>query len=151
MRHRVKSRTLGRPQGHRISMLRNMARSLIRHRRITTTEARAKELSSFVEKLITSAIKAHQSDSPAETLAHKRRVFNHLKTSVSNASRRARGMKRQRPDRELAQQLFDHIAPLYAKGGSLERDKGGYTRVIRLYPRKGDGASMALIELVGGQ
>ena len=69
MRHRVKSRTLGRPQGHRISMLRNMARSLIRHRRITTTEARAKELSSFVEKLITSAIKAHQAETPAETRA----------------------------------------------------------------------------------
>ncbi len=153
MRHRVKTRTLGRPQGHRLSMLRNMARSLLQHQRITTTHARAQELSSFVEPLITSAVKAHneKSSNPEKSLAHKRQVFRHLLTnSTSNANRRSRGLKT-RPDRAVAQQLFDMIAPLYAEGGSLERPKGGYTRIIRLYPRKGDGAEMAMIELVGGE
>lgn len=141
MRHRVKSRTLGRPQAHRLSMLRNMARSLLKHRRITTTQTRARELASFVEKLITEAKKAHASQG-AEKLAHKRQVFRHMASQTSNADRRQRGLKRTKPHRDLAQELFDQIAPLYAG-----RD-GGYTRVVHLYPRRGDGAPMARIELV---
>lgn len=144
MRHRVKSRTLGRPQAHRLSMLRNLTRSLLKHRRITTTETRARELASFVEKIITEAKKAHAAGDPAKKLAHKRQVFRHFSTQTSNAERRKRGLKKTKPHRDLAQELFDLIAPQYAN-----RD-GGYTRIVRLYPRKGDGAPMALIELVEG-
>ena len=60
MRHRVRSRRLGRQTAHRISMLRNLAKSLLTHQRITTTEVRGKELSRFVENLITWARKAHE-------------------------------------------------------------------------------------------
>lgn len=149
MRHRVKSRTLGRPTGHRISMLRNMTRSLLQHGRIVTTETRAKELSSFVEKIITDAKKAHEAESEVQKLNYKRRVFRHFTSQTSSADRRKRGMKNRRPHREVAQELFDRIAPQYCKGGELERDSG-YTRVLKIYPpRKGDGASRALIELVG--
>lgn len=148
MRHRVKSRTLGRPTAHRISMLRNMTKSLLEHGRIVTTETRAKELSSFVEKIITDAKKAHEATDEAKKLSYKRRVFRHFQTQTTQADRRKRGMKKRRPHREIAQVLFDQIAPQFSKGGNFERESG-YTRVLRLYPpRKGDGAPRALIELV---
>ena len=151
MRHRVKSRTLGRPTGHRISMLRNMTRSLLQHGRIITTETRAKELSSFVDKVITDAKKAHEATDDIKKLTYKRRVFRHFASQTSQKDRRKRGMKGRRPNREVAQELFDRIAPQYCKGGELERDSG-YTRVLKIYPpRKGDGAPRALIELIGHQ
>lgn len=149
MRHRVKSRTLGRPTGHRIAMLRNMAKSLLTHGRIVTTETRAKELSSFVDKIINDAKKAHETEDSVKKLNYKRRVFRHFASQTSQADRRKRGLKNRRPHREIAQELFDRIAPQYSKGGEHERDSG-FTRVLRIYPpRKGDGASRALIELVG--
>lgn len=149
MRHRVKSTTLGRPTAHRIAMLRNMTKSLLQHGRIVTTETRAKELSSFVDKIITDAKKAHEAEDAVKKLNFKRKVFRHFSTQTSQADRRKRGMKSQRPHREVAQQLFDRIAPQYCKGGEHERDSG-YTRVLKIYPpRKGDGASRALIELIG--
>ncbi len=85
MRHQKLSRTLGRQTGHRWSMMRNMATSLIKHKRIQTTDIRAKELSRFVDKLVTWA---KQKD-----LAGKREVFRHIK------------------DRDAAKELFDVIAP----------------------------------------
>lgn len=149
MRHKVKSTTLGRQQGHRIAMLRNMAKSLLEHGRIVTTETRAKELSSFVEKMITDAKKALEADDPAQKLAHKRKVFSHFSSQTSQNDRRKRGLKGRRPHREVAQQLFDRIAPRFSEGGEQARSSG-YTRVLLLYPpRRGDGAPRALIELVG--
>ena len=149
MRHRVKSTTLGRPTGHRISMLRNMTKSLLKHGRIVTTETRAKQLSSFVERIITDAKKAHEAEDSVKKLNFKRRVFRHFSSQTSQADRRKRGMKSRRPHREVAQELFDRIAPQYCKGGALERSSG-YTRVLKIFPpRKGDGAPRALIELVG--
>jgi len=151
VRHRVKSRTLGRPTGHRISMLRNMTRSLLQHGRIITTETRAKELSSFVDKVITDAKKAHEAADDVAKLNHKRKVFRHFASQTSQQDRRKRGMKDRRPHRDVAQELFDRIAPQYCKGGEFER-ASGYTRVLKIYPpRKGDGAPRALIELIGYQ
>lgn len=96
-------------------MLRNMATSLFRHERIRTTEAKAKELRPFAERLITLA----------------RRDDLHSR-------RRAR---RDIADREILQKLFDHIGPRFR-----DRD-GGYTRILKLGARKGDGAELAVIEL----
>lgn len=129
MRHKVRSRTLGRQTGHRIAMLRNLATSLLRHQRITTTATRAKEVSRLAEELITDARKAHQATEAGEKLAHKRRVFRHIK------------------DRDVAQELFDVIAPRFAERHAAAKS-GGYTRILRVGFRKGDGAPMALIELV---
>ncbi|MEW6277383.1 MAG: L17 family ribosomal protein, partial [Candidatus Eremiobacterota bacterium] len=103
----MKSRRLGRQTGHRLSMLRNLAISLLRHQRITTTETRAKELSQYVSRMITLARKAHQSreaKEPAEKqLAFKREVFRRL----PGAPRRGVG----RPDRDVAEALFNQLAP----------------------------------------
>lgn len=143
MRHKVRSRRLGRQTDHRIAMLRNLTKSLLTHQRITTTDVRAKELQRYVEHLITWARKANAATDPAEKLAAKRQVFR----EIAGAPRVHSQGRPARPDRDAAQSLFDQIATRYTKGSSAERE-GGYTRIIKLYPRKGDGAPMALIELI---
>ncbi|MFN8613495.1 MAG: 50S ribosomal protein L17 [Vulcanimicrobiota bacterium] len=143
MRHKVRSRRLGRQTDHRIAMLRNLTKSLLTHQRITTTDIRAKELQRYVEHLITWARKANAATDPAEKLAAKRQVFR----EIAGAPRVHAQGRPARPDRDAAQSLFDQIATRYAKGGDAARE-GGYTRIVKLYPRKGDGAPMALIELI---
>ena len=139
MRHKMRIRRLGRQTDHRLSMLKNMAKSLLAHKRINTTETRAKELSRYIDGIITFAKRAHASTDASVKLANKRQVFRH----IHGAPREGQG----RPDRDVAQELFEQIAVKYSPGGDSERS-GGYTRIVRLEPRKGDGAPMALIELV---
>jgi large subunit ribosomal protein L17 len=93
-----------------------MATSLFRHERIETTEAKAKELRPFAERLITLARRGD---------LHARRLAG-----------------RNIADREVLGKLFDDLGPRFA-----ERP-GGYTRILKLGSRRGDGADMALIELV---
>jgi large subunit ribosomal protein L17 len=116
MRHRSAHRKLGRKTEHRISLLRNLAASLISHGRIRTTEAKAKELRPFVEKLVTLG----KRDS-----LHARR---HALTIL--------------PRRDVVTKLFGDVSPRFS-----ERP-GGYTRILKLAHRQGDGASMAFIEFV---
>lgn len=115
MRHRKKGRELSRTRTHRRAMLRNMVTSLIIHERIRTTEAKAKELRPYAERLITLAKKGDM---------HSRRMAG-----------------RQIADREALRKLFDQIGPRF------EGRPGGYTRILKLGARKGDGAELALIEL----
>jgi len=116
MRHRKTGRKLGRTAAHRRALKRNMAEALLRHERITTTLAKAKEIRPFVERLITL--------SKSDTV-HARRIF-----------------ARQIQDRKLIQQVFSEIGPRF------QNRPGGYTRIMRLGNRHGDGAEMAIIELV---
>lgn len=118
MRHRVAHRKLGRTTQHRISLLRNLAASLIRSEkgRIRTTEAKAKELRPFVEKLVTLGKR--------DSLHARRRALSIL------------------PRKEAVQKLFSEISPRFS-----ERP-GGYTRILKLAHRQGDGAAMAFIEFV---
>ena len=119
MRHRVAHRKLGRTTPHRIALLRNLATSLFDKERIRTTLPKAKELRPFAEKLITLA---------------KR------ETSRLHARRLA---ARDIQEPAVVKKLFDTI------GARFATRPGGYTRILRLGPRKGDGAEMAYIELVG--
>lgn len=116
MRHRKKGRELSRTRSHKRAMLRNMATSLFRHERIRTTEAKAKELRPFAERLITLARRGD---------LHSRRVAG-----------------RDIADRDILQKLFDQIGPRF------EDRPGGYTRILKLGARKGDGAELAMIELL---
>ncbi len=118
MRHRVKGRQLSRTASHRKALLKNLAASLIVHDRIVTTEAKAKELRPFVERLITLA----------------RRGGLHAQRQV----------ERKIKDRKVSHRLFHEIGPRFS-----ERP-GGYTRIIKLGNRKGDGARIARIELLEG-
>ncbi|MBA2337342.1 MAG: 50S ribosomal protein L17 [Acidimicrobiia bacterium] len=107
---------LGGSPGHQRKILANLASSLIEQERLTTTEAKAKLLRPYVEKIIT---KARRGD------LHARRT-----------------VMRRITDPEVVTKLFDDVAPRYANR------PGGYTRVVKLGPRRGDGAEMAVIELV---
>ncbi|HET7600685.1 MAG TPA: 50S ribosomal protein L17 [Gemmatimonadales bacterium] len=117
MRHRAKGRQLSRTSTHKRAMLNNMATSLISHERVVTTEAKAKELRPFAEKLITLARRGD---------LHARRLA-------------ARKIK----DREALTKLFAEIGPRFAAR------PGGYTRILKLGHRPGDGADLARIELLG--
>jgi large subunit ribosomal protein L17 len=119
MRHRVAHRKLGRTTPHRIALLRNLATALFERERIRTTLVKAKEVRPFAERLITLARRE-------DDRLHARRLA-------------ARDIQ----DRAVVKKLFDTIGARYATR------PGGYTRILRLGPRPGDGAEMALIELVG--
>ena len=111
-----RSNHLGRKSSHRKALMANMASSLIKHKRIQTTVAKAKALKTYVEPLITKS---------KEDTTHSRRVvFSYLK------------------DKEAVKEMFGVIAPKVADR------PGGYTRVLHTGFRLGDGADMALIELV---
>ncbi len=123
MRHGKKINHLGRKTAHRKAMLANMACSLIEHKRINTTTAKAKALKQFVEPLITKS-KA-ENNKTAEQGTHNRRVvFSSLRS------------------KHAVTELFGTVAE---KVGDRP---GGYTRIIKLGNRLGDNADMAMIELV---
>jgi large subunit ribosomal protein L17 len=128
MRHRVAHRKLGRVTEHRLSLLRNQAQALLRHERISTTVAKAKELRPFVERLITVA---------------KRGIADGDDTIRAVNARRM--VRRDLADRAVAAKLFDTIAPRFAGR------PGGYTRLLRIGFRRGDAAEMAQVELIGSE
>ena len=119
MRHRVAHRKLGRTTPHRIALLRNLATALFERERIRTTLMKAKEVRPFAERLITLARRE-------DDRLHARRLA-------------ARDIH----DRTVVKKLFDTI------GARFATRPGGYTRILRLGPRRGDGAEMAILELVG--
>ena len=117
------SRKLGRTSDHRKAMLRGMVTYLLENGQIETTVTRAKEVRAMAEKMITLG-KDVQGKDAAAALHCKRQVFAYVtKESV-------------------AKKLFDEIAPRYA-----DRN-GGYTKMVKTGPRRGDAAEMAIIQLV---
>ena len=116
MRHKIVGRKLSRPTGHRISMYYNLARELINHEKITTTEPKAKEVRGVAHKIITLGI-----------------------SGSLHARRQALAMIE---DKKIIDKVFEELATRY-------KDRnGGYTRILKLGPRVGDGALMVQIELV---
>jgi large subunit ribosomal protein L17 len=151
MRHLNAHRKLGRTSEHRMSMLRNLATSLInaRDERIITTVPKAKELRPFVERVITLAKRAGAlsgDDAAAQSLHLRRQAagFFHAGNTQQAASTGKRGQVRAPRTAGVAalKRLFDDLGKRYA-----ERP-GGYTRIIRLGRRDGDNAELAIIELV---
>jgi large subunit ribosomal protein L17 len=128
MRHRVAHRKLGRVTEHRLATLRSLSQMLLRHERIDTTLAKAKELRPFVERLITVAKRGLEVGVDTPRALHARRL-----------------VARDLADKKVASKLFESIAPRFASR------PGGYTRVLRLGRRKGDCAEIAQIEFVGSE
>lgn len=128
MRHRVKGKKLNRDSGHRKALRMNLATQLLEHGRIRTTRAKADYVRGFAERIITLAKRGLAKEEAGNESAgvHARRV---VASRLNN-------------NRILVKKLFDEIAPIY------KERPGGYTRVYRLQPRKGDNAEMALLELV---
>lgn len=157
MRHLKAHRKLGRTTEHRISLLRNLATSLINAEKeyIVTTVPKAKELRPFVEKVITLARKAKglTGDDAATQVVHLRRqasrFFHAGNQGFKTEQSRFRGKKgapKEGVERtagvKAVQRLFDEL------GARYQDRNGGYTRIIKLGRRQGDNAEMAVIELV---
>ena len=119
MRHQKKGRKLNRTASHRKALFSNMAASLVFNKRIITTHPKAKELQSYIERLVTYAKK---NDVHGRRLIQSK-IIGKLSKSVAN-------------------ELIHNIAPQYSSRN------GGYTRVIKLENRKNDDAVKALIEFV---
>lgn len=139
MRHRKAGRKLKRTASHRRATLNALATALLRHKRIQTTLAKAKETRMVVEKLITRAKRTRVADAAAATVgASSERARKFVEAGGHDRREVARFIK----DRAVVAELFSTIAEKVANR------PGGYTRVLKLGQRFGDGAEMAVIELV---
>ena len=121
MRHKKHGKILGRKMGPRNALMRGLAIHLITNEKMITTEAKAKALRPQIEKMVT---KARVSDD--KNLTARRLLLSTL------------------DDRDATEKLLSEIAPRFLKRS------GGYTRIIKLPARQGDGAKMAQIEFVEG-
>lgn len=124
MRHRIAGKKLGRSVGQRNALRRTLMTQFFTHERITTTRAKAEAIQGEAEHLITKAKHGHAADDPAYGI-HIRRLL----------AARLDGQ-------EVVRKVYDVLAPRFA-----ERN-GGYTRMLKLGPRKGDAAEMVILELV---
>ncbi len=123
-------RKLGRTSSQRKALLRDLSTDLIINERIQTTETRAKELRSVVEKMITLGKRGD--------LHARRQAAEFIRREVATVTDEEGNEK----EVYALQKLFDDVAPRYS-----ER-QGGYTRIMKVGPRRGDGAPMVVIELV---
>lgn len=156
MRHRKAGRKFGRNTSHRKAMFRNLAGNLILHERIETTEAKAKELRRIAERLVTRAtrlgddltVDVEKLEGEQKQRVIARRIHAQRQVAAFVPHRLTRIL----PDGEeeevdLVHKLFHDIARRY-----MDRVKegkgGGYTRITKMLPRKGDNAPMALIEFL---
>lgn len=123
-------RKLGRTSSQRKALLRDLASDLIINERIVTTKARAKEAARFVEKLVTLGKR--------DELHARRQAAKLVRNELATVSETEEEIIVE----SVLQKLFNELGPRYA-----ERN-GGYTRVLKMEPRRGDGAPMAVVEFV---
>ncbi|MGI6160966.1 MAG: 50S ribosomal protein L17 [Christensenellales bacterium] len=166
-------RKLGRPSDQRRAILRNLTTALLWNGKIVTTEARAKEVRSIAEKLLTAAINTYSdtvevtrekkndkgdkvelsvtNDGPAK-LAARRHIMSYLyevplprkhKESKGDYTERARKIHH-----PVVEKIFRELAPKYDKRRQDKGTGGGYTRILKKGPRRGDGAEMVILELI---
>jgi large subunit ribosomal protein L17 len=140
MRHGVPRNKLGRPYDQRRAVLRSLATELLRHDEITTTLAKAKAVRSEAEKMITlakhgklSGTDLHQKAKSGDANAAK---------ELANHVHKRRQIASYLYDTDVVKRVYDVVAPRYT-----DRN-GGYTRIVRTAPRRGDAAPMAIIQLV---
>jgi len=114
MRHLKAGRKLNRTAAHRKMLMRNLVKALIQREQIRTTDAKAKELRRWADRMVTLGKKG--------TVHARRLAFSYLGS------------------RKLVQRLFDEVTPRF-QGRS-----GGYTRVLKIGPRRGDAAPISLVE-----
>ena len=166
-------RKLGRPSDQRMAMLRNQVTNLIWYGKIETTLARGKEVQSMAEHLITIAMRQCDNtveltkktkndkqqiveltvtnDSP-ERLAARRRVMRYLYDipAIQNKDEDRDDFKarQKQVNHQVVEKLFREIAPKYKKRAEEKGQGGGYTRIVKMGPRRGDAAEMVILELV---
>ena len=154
------NRKLNKPTDQRDAMFRNMATALLWNGKLVTTETRAKELRPIVEKLITMAVAEYKN---TETVTKTVKTVNDKQQEIEvettktvdqpsklynitevreHKEKKADFAKRAVANYPVVEKLFNELAPKY------DGKNGGYTRIMKLGPRRGDAAEMALIELI---
>jgi large subunit ribosomal protein L17 len=133
MRHLKRTAKLGRTGSHRNAMLANLVCSLIQHRRVTTTLAKAKAARSVAEKMVTLG--------KSGTIHDRRLATARLKYNPRRVQKTKELSKKARQN-DVIRILFDEIAP------SFRDRRGGYTRIVKLNQRQGDAAELAILEWV---
>jgi len=148
MRHQTKKHTLGKAQDQRKALLRSLATELFVHGEITTTLARAKALKPYAEKIITLAKKGDlNSIRTASRYIYNKETgefmtFNKKTGEYVDAVADGKDENLKKTSQTVLRKLFVVIGKKYAE------QKGGYTRIYHLPPRRGDASEMALIQLV---
>ena len=167
------ARKLGVNATQRIALIKNQASALLWHGKIETTQARAKEVESYVAKILTLAVNTYDDiiESEVETTDAKGKKVK--KTLVKDGAKKlnarrkimtlvndlqeVKGFKESKADFKkrtkaikypLIEKIFDEYAPKYATRKEEKGQGGGYTRIYKLGPRRGDAAEIAIIELV---
>ncbi len=166
-------RKLGRPADQRKALLRNQVTNLIWYGRIETTEARAKEVRRVAERLITLAINEHDKTIEVAKNTHNEKgqlitlnVVNdapsklHARRMIMSYLYELKDVQRKDEDKEdfkertkdvkypVVEKLFREIGPKLRKRNEEKKCSGGYTRIYKLGPRRGDAAEMCVIEII---
>ena len=166
-------RKLSRPSDQRKALLRNQVTALLDHGKITTTVDRAKEVRKITEKIITKAMKVYdqtvsvkktrtnekgqpeefeaKNDSPQKLVARRdimARIYDLKELRLDGESRTEYKDRTGDVKHPLVEKIFNEYAPKYKARAEELGQGGGYTRILKLGPRKGDGAEMAIIEFV---
>ncbi|MBR5899809.1 MAG: 50S ribosomal protein L17 [Clostridia bacterium] len=167
------ARKLGVNATQRLALIKNQASALLWHGRIETTEARAKEVASYVAKIITLAVNTYADTIESEVSVTDAKGKETKKTLIKDGTKKlnarrkimtlvndlqeVKGFKESKADFKkrtqaikypLIEKIFDEYAPKYAARKEEKGQGGGYTRIYKLGPRKGDAAEVAIIELV---
>ena len=166
-------RKLGVNATQRIALIKNQASALLWHGKIETTEARAKEVASYVAKIITLAVNTYSDTVETEVKTVDSKGKETVKTLVKDGTKKlnarrkimtlvndlqeVQGFKETKADFKrrtkaikypLIEKIFDEYAPKYAARKEEKGQGGGYTRIYKCGPRRGDAAEVAIIELV---
>src|SRR5215510_2378791 len=133
MRHLKRTAKLGRTGEHRNAMLANLVCSLIKHKRVTTTLAKAKAARPVAEKLVTLGKRG--------TIHDRRLATAHLKYNPRRLQK-TKALSKKARQNDVIRILFEEIAP------SFKDRRGGYTRIVKMHQRQGDAAQLAILEWV---
>ena len=167
------ARKLGMNATKRMALIKNQASALLWHGKIQTTEARAEEVEAYVAKILTLAVNSYADTVESEVTVTDSKGKETKKTLVKDGNKKlnarrkimtmvndlqeVKGFKESKPDFKkrtkaikspLIEKIFDEYAPKYATRKEEKGNGGGYTRIYKLGPRRGDAAEVAIIELV---
>ena len=164
---------LGRPTDQRVAVLRNQVSYLLWNGRVETTEAKAKSIRSMAEKIITTAISGYNDtvkvekevvnkkgvkvkkqvlqDGPKKLIARRKmmaKLYDLHEVKTKDETKRSFTERTKHINHPLVEKIFNELAPKYAKRAKETGQGGGYTRILKMGPRRGDNAEIAIIELV---
>lgn len=167
------NRKLGKPTDQRVAMLRNLTTALIWNGKIVTTETRAKEVRSIAEKMITLAVREYKNSETVEkdvmnekgqvskvekvqdlpSKLHARRqimayLYDVKEPKLDDESKKAYTERTKDVKYPCVEKLFREIAPKYKARNAEKNCAGGYTRILKKGPRRGDAAEMVILELI---